>query len=70
MASTTLNAISLGGLLTLLISGCATSVTLPLNGVVEGSSETFTGSATGYAVGEGTIQLVSNRGAKCSGKIV
>lgn len=51
-----------------LVSGCA--MTLPLRGQTETGDETFTGSATGYTDGGGTLQLISNKGMKCSGNFV
>lgn len=49
-------------------SGC--SLTLPVTGQVLNSKETFTGSATGFLDGAGTLEIVSNRGVKCSGQFV
>jgi len=48
--------------------GC--SMTLPVQGLVEGSDETFSGSATGYWDGGGTLQLTSNRSVTCTGDFV
>lgn len=49
-------------------AGC--SLTLPVKGQVLNSTETFTGSATGYTDGAGTLEIVSNRGVKCSGEFI
>jgi len=53
---------------TSLISGCA--MTLPLKGQTEAGDETFTGKATGYADGGGTLELISSKGMKCNGNFV
>jgi len=50
------------------LSSC--SMTLPVNGVVQGSAETFTGTATGQMDGGGTLKLTSTTGATCSGNFV
>lgn len=55
-------------LVAVLAGGC--SMTLPVRGLMEASPETFTGSATGYSDGAGTIQLVSSQGATCTGDFV
>ena len=52
----------------LLVVGC--SKTLPVSGQVQNSSETFTGSATGYMDGSGTLTLISNNGTTCAGNFV
>jgi hypothetical protein len=39
------------------VSGC--SMTLPVTGLVEGTGETFTGTATGYADGAGNLEIRS-----------
>ncbi|RLP26602.1 hypothetical protein D8676_05020 [Mesorhizobium sp. YM1C-6-2] len=49
-------------------SGCA--MTLPVKGQASDGSETFTGSATGYADGGGTLTITSSRGRKCTGDFV
>jgi hypothetical protein len=43
---------------------------LPLRGQTEAGDETFTGMATGYADGGGTLELLSNKGMKCNGTFV
>jgi hypothetical protein len=48
----------------------ACSMTLPVQGAAEDGTETFTGSATGYADGGGTLTLTSNKGRACSGRFV
>lgn len=51
-----------------LLSGCG--MTLPLRGQTETGGETFTGKATGYADGGGTLELTSSKGRNCSGTFV
>ena len=46
------------------------TMTLPVRGQSGDGTETFTGSATGYADGAGTLEIVSNRGRKCKGEFV
>ena len=48
----------------------ACSLTLPVQGIVQNSDETFTGSATGEMDGSGTLTLVSSKGARCQGTFV
>ncbi len=62
------NAAILLALSSLALGGCG--LTLPVKGQVTGSSEVFTGSATGYADGAGSMKITSNRGATCSGPFV
>lgn len=50
------------------LSAC--SLTLPVKGQTESGSETFSGQATGYADGGGTLTLVSSKGRSCSGNFV
>jgi hypothetical protein len=50
------------------LSGC--SLTLPVRGVVQGTRETFSGTATGEMDGGGTLSLTSSTGATCTGKFV
>jgi len=38
--------------------------------VVEGGAETFTGQATGYQNGSGTLEIVGTSGVKCTGNFV
>jgi len=52
----------------LVVSGCA--MTLPVKGQASDGSETFTGSATGYADGAGTLTITSSKGRKCTGDFV
>lgn len=52
----------------LALAGC--SMTLPVRGTVSGGKETFTGSATGYLSGSGTLSVVTTEGASCSGDFV
>lgn len=59
----------LGGIaLCLALGGCA--MTLPVRGQTSDGAETFTGSATGYMDGAGTLTITSNKGRKCSGNFV
>ena len=51
----------------LALGGC--SMTLPVNGHVEGTGEVFTGDATGYSDGGGTLQIASAKTA-CKGQFV
>ena len=55
-------------LLALGVSGCA--MTLPVKGQATSGGETFTGKATGYLDGGGTIEITSNRGRLCTGTFV
>lgn len=48
----------------------ACSMTLPVQGSIEDGSETFTGSATGYMDGGGTLTISSNKGLSCAGTFV
>lgn len=48
----------------------ACSVTLPVRGQIQNSDETFTGTATGGLSGGGTLTIVSNKGARCTGDFV
>ncbi len=50
------------------LSGCG--MTLPLKGQTISGDETFSGKATGYADGGGTLELVSSKGRKCTGNFV
>lgn len=51
-----------------LMNGCA--MTVPVNGQVQNSGETFSGTATGYTDGGGTLKIVSSGGAVCAGNFV
>lgn len=53
---------------TVLLAAC--SMTLPVRGNVMNSSETFTGTATGYMDGGGNLTIVSSKGAICKGNFV
>ena len=55
--------------LLVLVTG-ACSMTLPVQGSIEDGSESFTGSATGYMDGGGTLTISSNKGMSCSGTFV
>jgi hypothetical protein len=50
------------------LSAC--SLTLPVQGQVQNSDDTFTGSATGYMDGSGNLTIVSSNGAVCNGEFV
>lgn len=50
------------------LSACST--TLPVRGDIGTTKETFTGSATGYMDGSGTMTLDSSRGQRCAGNFV
>lgn len=50
------------------LAGC--SMTLPVEGTLQNSSETFTGQATGYMDGSGNIKIISSKAASCSGNFV
>lgn len=45
-------------------------MTLPVKGQVQGSDETFSGTATGYMDGGGNLRIVSSKGAVCTGDFV
>ncbi len=51
-----------------MLAGC--SLTLGVTGQFQDGSETFSGSATGYANGGGTLEITSNRGTVCKGTFV
>jgi hypothetical protein len=56
-----------------LLTACnlaACSMTLPVQGLIQSSSETFTGVATGYLDGGGDLKIVSSKGATCQGNFV
>lgn len=50
-----------------MLAGC---LTLPVRGNVDGSDETFSGSATGRLSRTGTLQITSSRGTTCTGNFV
>lgn len=52
----------------LAVSAC--SVTLNVRGQVDRSAETFTGTIIANLDRDGTMQVVSNRGVRCSGQYV
>lgn len=47
------------------IAGC--SITLPVQGTLQQTTETFNGAATGYLDGGGTLVIVTSKGANCQG---
>lgn len=63
---------TLGRVLSVVVAATlsACSVTLPVRGQIQNSDETFTGTATGGLSGGGTLTIVSNKGAHCSGNFV
>jgi len=54
-------------LLGAMVGGC--SMTLPVNGHVEGTGEAFTGEATGYSDGAGNLKISSPK-TTCTGQFV
>ena len=50
------------------VSAC--SLTLPVRGSLENSSEIFNGTATGYLDGAGELHLTSSLGRTCAGTFV
>ncbi len=61
----------LAGLAIITLTGCSlTSMTLPVKGLMENTSETFTGQATGYMDGSGSIKLISSNVTVCDGNSV
>ena len=56
------------GLFAIAAAGC--SLTLPVQGVIDGGGETISGKATGYANGGGTIEIATSAGTTCSGNFV
>lgn len=56
------------GVLAAACSAC--SMTLPVTGQSADGTETFTGSATGYTDGGGTLTINSSLGRQCTGNFV
>ncbi len=52
------------------VSGCATTLTLPMAMAMQNSSERFTGTATGHMDGAGEVEVTSTTGQKCVGRFV
>ena len=46
------------------------SIHLPIEGEIQDTSETFTGSATAYFSGGGILTLTTNRGVTCQGEYI
>ncbi len=46
------------------------SMTLPVQGALQDSSQTFTGSATGYMDGGGKLTITTSAGTRCDGDFV
>jgi hypothetical protein len=55
-------------LIGLLLTGC--SMTLPVKGGFESGAVTFTGTATGYMDGSGTLKLVASNGLTVAGTFI
>jgi len=60
--------ISLISIVSLLLAAC--SMTLPVEGQMTNGRETFTGAATGYLDGGGTLSITSTLGRTCEGNFV
>jgi hypothetical protein len=56
--------------LCLVLACSACSLTLPVRGQVQSSTETFSGTATGHIDGGGNLMMVSSKGAVCKGNFV
>jgi hypothetical protein len=61
--------VAAGALGALLLAGC-TTLTLPVQGQVEGLGEQLSGTATGHMDGAGELQLTSSTGSQCQGNFV
>jgi hypothetical protein len=48
----------------------ARAISLPIQGEVRGSAETFTGKATVFLTGDGSLILATNQGVTCHGDFV
>jgi len=59
-----------GFALSVVLAAMGCSMTLPVSGQMASGGEKFTGTATGYADGGGTLTIVSNKGRSCSGNFV
>jgi hypothetical protein len=60
----------LAGLLLLVFESTAYSITLPIEGQVKNSAETFTGAAIVHLTGGGTLTLITNTGVTCEGDFI
>jgi hypothetical protein len=49
------------------LAGCATSLTVPVQGRVLASDETFSGTTTGRGDGTGFMEVHSSKGTTCKG---
>jgi hypothetical protein len=65
MKSLTILTSALAGLL---LTGC--TMTLPVQGVVDKTGESFTGTATGYMDGAGDLHIAFASGRTCAGEFV
>jgi hypothetical protein len=54
----------------LALSGCSTTLTLPVAIAMQNSPERFTGTATGHMDGAGEVEVTSTTGEKCVGRFV
>jgi hypothetical protein len=54
--------------LIIILSACATSITLPLQGDFNKGQEKFLGQATGYIDGKGTLAMNTESGITCQGQ--
>ena len=64
---------TLAKLVPVLMFGLATagcSMTLPVTGQMTTGEETFSGKATGYLDGAGTLELTSTKGKQCKGTFI
>ena len=53
------------------LEGCAPNVlTLPVQGIVQNSRETFSGSATGFSDGSGYLDVYTSTGVTCRGNFL
>ena len=68
MRKTTLSLLFLSTAGAILFSGC--SMTLPVRGQFASGSQTFSGTATGYLDGSGTMQVTATDGTTCTGNFV
>ena len=62
------NRMIIGAGILIALSGC--SLTLPVRGQMETTSETFEGTATGYMDGSGNLNVQTKDGLTCTGNFV
>jgi hypothetical protein len=58
------------GLIVLAFTIPARAISLPIKGEVQNSAETFTGKATAFLSGDGSLILATNTGVTCYGDFV